>query len=151
MSQYLHHQGQWLLSLVSHGQVLFLSCIWHVSLAKSVSFLYLGPKTIVFTLQVLNTILQLLHLPYLFHLLLFHILTLMHELVLGRLNHRIARHCNCVRQIRRGEGNRQSYWWRRVVRKPSKLSSCTLLMRLFVRFPQTAPIVNTWFVCPSGH
>ena len=130
--------------------VLCLPTILCVSFAKIVSFLYLGLETIVFKLQVLSLILQFPHLPCLF-LPLLHILTPMQELVLRRLNHRIARHCSCVRRIKCQEGNRRSYWCRRVIRKPLKPSSCTLSMRLFVRFPQMAPIVNTWFVCPPGH
>ena len=105
-----------------------------------------SPKTIVFTLQVLIAILQFPHLPCLFLLLLLHILTLMKELVFGRLNHWIARHCNCVRRIRCGEGNHRSYWWRRVIRNMLEPSFCTSSMRLFVRFPQTVPIVVTWII-----
>ena len=95
--------------------------------------------------------LQLLHLSCLFLLLSLHVLTSMEELIFGRLDHRVVGHCNCVKRIRCGMGNRRSYWLRRATGKPLNPSSCTLSMRLFVRFPQMAPIVVTWIVRPLGH
>ena len=101
---------------------------------------FTGSETIIFTLQVLSMILKFPHLPCLFLLLLLHILTLMKELVLGQLNHRIAQHCKSVKRTRCREGNRWSYWWRRAIRKPLEPRSCTSSMMLFVQFPQMAPV-----------
>ena len=147
----MHRQGQWAsLPCYVQSSALLARYLAHL-LHQDCVFSLPEPGTIVFKLHVLSAILQLLHLSCLFLMFIPHILMLMQELVFGRLNRRIAQHCNCVRRIRRAKGNRWSYWWRRAVRKPLEPRSYTLSMRLFVRFPQTTPIVGTWFVCSPRH
>ena len=57
--------------------------------SKIVAFLYLGLQLVILPLQVFSVALQLLHLPCLLLLFPLHVLTLIEELVLWRLDHRI--------------------------------------------------------------
>ena len=121
---YLHFiRDNGLLSFITSDWVSCLTAILQVSFAKIAPFFYLGPQTIVFTLQMLNAILQFHHMSCLLLLFLLHVLTPTKELIFGRLDHQVACHRNCVRRIRCGKGNHRSYWWQRATGKLLEPSS----------------------------
>ena len=105
--EYLHCQGRWLLSFIAEDWMLCLIVILYVSFVKIAHFFFLGSQTIIFTLQVLSAFLQFLHLSRLLLLFLIHILMPMKKLIFRRLDHWVASHCICIRQIRCRNG---SYW-----------------------------------------
>ena len=94
---YLHRQGQWayLLCRIRSGALLahYLTRL----LCQDRVFSLLGPKDDHFHVAGAQRDPLVLSCALFVPLLLLYILTLMQELVLGRLNHRIARHCNYVR------------------------------------------------------
>ena len=143
---YQHRRGQWapflyrerLDALLDH----YLVCLSRQDLAFSL----LGPVDDHFHATVARLVPIIPSFVCLLLLFLLHISTPMKKLIFWRMDHWVASHCTCVRRIRRGEGNRRSYWWWRAIEYLSEPSPCMSLMRLFVQFPQTTPIVGTWFV-----
>ena len=78
---YLHRQGRWAPFLYRERSGALLDCYLAFSFTKIVPFFYMGPKTIVFMLQVFSAILQFHHLPCLLFIFLLYLLIPMKELI----------------------------------------------------------------------
>ena len=113
---YLHCPGLWS-PLFYHERLgaLLYCCLTRLFHQDRVFFLP-RPQTIFFTLQMFIAILQFPYMSCLLLQFLLHVLKLVKKLIFGRLDHRVASHCTCVKRIRCGEGNHQCYWWRRATR-----------------------------------
>ena len=113
-------------------------------------FFYLGLQTMVFTLHMFSAILEFPHLPCLLLLLPIHLLTPIEKLIFKCLMHRIVQHCACFGLIECRRGSRKRSWG--ATRESLKPSPCSPPSRLFIRFPQTGPIVETLiFRSPDCH
>ena len=105
--RYLHRQGRWASFLYSGRLDALLYCYLARLFCQNRSFFFLGSQTIIFMLQVLSAFLQFLHLSRLLLLFLIHILMPMKKLIFRRLDHWVASHCICIKQIRYRNG---SHW-----------------------------------------